>query len=451
MDNEHKVINSSLKSILNISFPLILSALSANLLYLIDRMILAYYSIDSMNAAAMSGNFVAIFSFVFSSITGISEIYIGQSNGKKSYSDLAVPVWQMVYFSLIGFIILFPFGYFTEYINLLPNYCVKEGIDYQKPLIYTCALPAIKVAFASFFIGQGKTKIITYTVLLGAVSNIILDILFIFGYKDLIPEMGCKGAAIATILAEVAQILVLALVFFNKNNRLRYKTAYNIKFNKEIFKGCIKLGYPMSVGRIFELLAWYLVYVAISHVSKDLAIIQGICVSIYVFFAFICDGISKSAATVSANLIGQKNLNSIRKSFKTFLNIIFALGLIISMPLAIFPESLLFFLNMLHDDISSLYPAIKTIFRLLCFSIPLEAICSLIWGILMSGGDTKYPMIANLCTLWGCVVMPICLLYYLEVLNSAVLIYWFTILWTIITLILFYRRYRTLKWYNLLK
>ncbi len=218
-------------------------------------MILVYYSIDPMNAAAMSGNFVAIFSFVFSSIAGISEIYVGQSNGKKSYSDLAVPVWQMIYFSLIGFIILFPFGYFTEYINLLPSYCEKEGIDYQKPLIYLASLPAIKVAFASFFIGQGKTRIIAYTVLLGAVSNIILDILFIFGYKNLISEMGCKGAAIATILAEVVQILVLALVFFNKNNRLRYKTTSNIKFNKEIFKGCIKLGYPMSAGRIFELLA----------------------------------------------------------------------------------------------------------------------------------------------------------------------------------------------------
>ncbi|MDO4974998.1 MAG: MATE family efflux transporter, partial [Alphaproteobacteria bacterium] len=451
MDNDHKVVDSSLKNILIISLPLILSALSNNLMFLIDRMILAYYSIDSMNAAAISGNLVAIFSFIFTSIAGISEIYVGQSNGKKCYSDLATPVWQMIYFSLLGFVILFPFGYFVEYISLIPEYCEKEALDYQRPLIYFSAIPAIKVALASFFIGQGKTKIITYTVLFGAISNIILDILFIFGYQNIIPEMGCKGAAIATILAETVQIFILAIVFFNKNNRLRYKTNTNIKFNKEIFKGCLRLGYPMSAGRIFELLAWYLVYIAISHVSKDLAIIQGICLSIYVLFAFICDGISKSAATISANLIGQKDLTSIKKSFKTFLNIIFVLGLIISIPLAIFPESLLFFLNMLHDDISSLYPEIKTIFKLLCFSIPLEAICSLIWGILMSGGDTKYPMIVNLCSLWGCVVGPICLLYYLGLLHSTVLIYWFTILWSIIILIFFYKRYQSLKWYNLLK
>lgn len=451
MKTEHKVIDSSLKSILSISFPLILSALSSNLLYLIDRMILAYYSINSMNAAAISGNFVAIFSFIFTSIAGIAEIYVGQNNGKRCYRDLAIPVWQMIYFSLIGFIILFPFGYFAEYINLIPEYCVKEALDYQRPLIYLAALPAIKVAIASFFIGQGKTKIITYAVLLGAISDIVLDILFIFGYKNFIPEMGCKGAAIATVLAEIVQILVLVVAFFNKDNRLRYQTASNMRFNKEIFKGCLRLGYPMSVGRIFELLAWYFVYIAISHVSKDLAIIQGICVSVYVFFAFICDGISKSAATVSANLIGQRDLNSIRKSFKTFLEIILVLGGVIAIPLAIFPESLLFFLNMIHEDISRLYPAIKVIFKLLTINITLEAIGSLFWGILMSGGDTKYPMIINLCTLWGCVVLPVCSLYFLHLLNSTILIYWLTMIWCIVTLILFYKRYQTLKWYNLLK
>lgn len=55
-------------------------------MYLIDRMILAYYSIDSMNAAAISGNFVAIFSFIFTSIAGISEIYVEQR--KASYTEV---------------------------------------------------------------------------------------------------------------------------------------------------------------------------------------------------------------------------------------------------------------------------------------------------------------------------------------------------------------------------
>lgn len=451
MEANHRVINSSLKSILNVSLPLILSALSSNLLFLIDRMILAYYSIDSMNAAAISGNFVAIFCFMIASIAGVSEIYVGQNNGKKNYSELATPVWQMVYFSIIASCVLMPFAYFAEYINLLPDYCKKEGLEYQRILMYLSALPGIKISLASFFIGQGKTKIITYTVLLGAISDILLDIIFIFGYQDIIPAMGCFGAALATIFAELVQIIVLAIVFFSRDNRLIYGTIRDRKFNMDIFKGCLKIGYPMSIGRIFELSAWYLIYIAISYVSKDMAIIQGICVSIYIFFAFICDGISKSAATVSSNLIGQKDLPSIRKSLKMFFKIILVLGGFIMLPLIIFPQSIFYFLDMLHDNVSNLYPTMIIIFKLLAFEIIIEAMGCALWGILMSGGDTKYPMIVNLSALWGIVVFPVLILYCIGLLKTVTTIYWLELIWVLVVFVFFYKRYQTLKWYNLLQ
>ncbi len=451
MQTEHRNIDSSLKTILAISIPLILTALSSNLMFLIDRMVLAYYSINAMNAAAICGNLVSIFAFAFIAIAGISEIYIGQSNGQKDFDKLAVPVWQMIYFSLAGFAIMFPIGYFTEYINLLPEYCKKEGIEYQRVLAYFCSIPAMNVAFAAFFIGQGKTKIITYAVIIGSVSNVFLDILLIFGYKNIIPEMGCSGAAIATVLSELIQILILAIVFFNSNNRLRYGTFKNRKFNKKIFLGCLKLGHPLVIGRIFELLAWYLVYVAISHVSKNQATLQGVCVSIYVLFAFICEGINKSSAAISSNLIGQRNLEAIRKSYKTFLKFILILCGFITIPLILFPQSIFYFFDMLHEDISGLYPSMKIIFKLLVINITLEAIWSALWGILMSGGDTRYPMIANICSLWFFVVIPVGIMYYTGQLNSAIPIYWLTLLWCISTLILLYKRYKSLKWYNLLK
>lgn len=449
MQSEHQQVDSSLRSILTISFPLILSALSSNLLYFIDRMILAYYSVNSMNAAAISGNFVAIFSFVFVSIAGISEVYVGQNNGQKNYSNLAIPVWQMIYFALLGLVILFPFGYFAEYINMLPQYCEKEGLEYQQILIPLASVPAIKVALGSFFIGQGKTRIITYSVVTGAITNVILDILFVFGYKSIIPEMGCKGAAIATVISELVQILILSIVFFNSNNRLRYGTLRSFRFNKEIFKGCIKLGYPMATGRIFELLAWHLIYVTISYVSKEQSIIQGICVSIYIFFAFIADGISKSSATISANLIGQKDLNSIRKTLKTFFKLVIVFGAIIAIPLAIFPRSILYFLDMAHDDISALYPSMIIIFKILVINIMLEAFAAALWGVLLSGGDTKYPTVSNLCSLWGLVVLPVALLYYFNLLTSAIVIYGLTTAWGVCISWIFYKRYQTLKWYNL--
>ena len=450
MELAHKQIDCSFRTILNVSLPLILSALSNNLLYIIDRMILAKYSLNAMNAAVMSGSLVAIYAFFWSSISGIAEVYVGQSNGRKDYANLAAPVWQMIYFSLLGFVFYFPFGYFTEYLNLLPDYCKAEGIQYSKVMTYCASLPALKMAFASFFIGQGKTKIITYTVLFGSIVNAGLDILLVFGYSDIVLEMGCKGAAVATILSECVQIAILSASFFNANNRKNFNiTRLHVrKFDIKMFFGCIKLGVPLSVGRVFELFAWYIIYAIVSHVSQDLATIWGICVSIYVLFAFVCDGLSKSSATISANFIGQKSREGIEKLLKYFTLFVLGLCAILSIPLVFFPDSIFFFLDKTNENISHLYPSIGIIFRIILVNIAFESCISVFWGIFLSGGDTKYPMVVNLSLLYAVVVIPTAVLFFIGKIYTAEIIYYISIVWDILVLILFHRRYKSLKWWK---
>ncbi|MBQ2176674.1 MAG: polysaccharide biosynthesis C-terminal domain-containing protein [Alphaproteobacteria bacterium] len=450
MELAHKQIDCSFRTILNVSLPLILSALSNNLLYIIDRMILAKYSLNAMNAAVMSGSLVAIYAFFWSSISGIAEVYVGQSNGRKDYANLAAPVWQMIYFSLLGFVFYFPFGYFTEHLNLLPDFCKAEGIQYSKVMTYCASLPALKMAFASFFIGQGKTKIITYTVLFGSIVNAGLDILLVFGYSDIVPEMGCKGAAIATVLAEFIEAVILAIVFFSTKNRKIFKTtSLNVrKFDIKMFFGCIKLGVPLSIGRVFELLSWYIIYALVSHVSNDLATIWGICVSVYVLFAFVCDGLSKSSATISANFIGQKSREGVEKSLKYFTLFVLGLCAILSIPLVVFPESIFFFLDKTNENISHLYSSIGIIFRIILVNIAFESCISVFWGIFLSGGDTKYPMVVNLSLLYTIVVIPSVVLFFMGKLYAAETIYYISILWDVGVITLFYHRYKSLKWWK---
>lgn len=452
MEPAHKQLDCSFKTILSVSLPLILSALSSNLLYIIDRMILAKYSLNAMNAAVMSGSLVAIYAFFWSSISGIAEVYVGQSNGRKDYNNLAKPVWQMIYFSLLGFVFFFPFGYFTEYLNLLPDYCKAEGIQYSKVMTYCASLPALKMAFASFFIGQGKTKIITYTVLFGSIANVILDILFIFGYSDIVPEMGSKGAAIATILAECIQIAVLATLFFSAQNRKIFNTfGMNArKYDSKMFFGCIKLGLPLSIGRVFELLAWYVIYALVSHVSKDLATVWGICVSVYVLFAFVCDGLTKSSATISANFIGQQSREGVEKSLKRFILFVLGLCVLLAIPLVIYPESIFFFLDKTGENISHLYLSISLVLRVILVNILFEACIGVLWGIFLSGGDTKYPMIVSLTLLYAIIVIPSVVLFFMGKLYAAETIYYISLIWDVSVLALFCRRYKSLKWWKVL-
>ncbi|MDR1401815.1 MAG: MATE family efflux transporter [Puniceicoccales bacterium] len=444
----NRQISSSTSGILKIIVPLILSALSSNLLCLIDRAILMHYSIDSMNAAMLGGNLAGFYTYVLISIAGTTEIFVGQYNGAMKHDKIAAPIWQMIYFVGASLFFVIPMAWFSKYLNLIPKHYAEDGIAFQKILIYFCWLPALTAVFTGFFVGRGRTKIITLIVVVGSIVNVILDCMLIFGCGDIIPSMGCRGAAWATIIAEAVQVLILAASFWSRSNRRIYNTAGNSKFDKKLFMECLRVGCPMSLGRAAEILAWYLVYVALSHVSKELGTVHGIASTIYIFFAFVCEGLSKGTAAITSNFIGRQDLASIQKVFKRLISITLVLCFAVMSPLLIIPELVFEGLSAVNSDIAVFYPMMAAIFRILFVAITLEALTSTCWGTLLAGGDTKYPIIVNLLCLGGFVVLPVGILFATGKLNSAVLVQFLSMCWNAVCLILLYRRYKGLKWYR---
>jgi MATE family multidrug resistance protein len=337
---------------------------------------------------------------------------------------------------------------FSKYLNMLPVYYRDDGIAYQSILSYFCSIPCMTAAISSFFVGQGKLAVVSIAVLAGNLLNVVLDIALVFGINSVIPELGAKGAAIATVISEIVQLAILICVFFKQDNRKNFKVFENMRFDKILFKKCCKIGFPMSIGRLFEISAWYFIYVVLGHVSKEMATVHGIASTVFTIFAFLQEGLSKAISTISANLIGMKNLDGVKRIFKIFVMITLCISALTAIPLVIFPEFLFNFQDMTGNDISSFHFVLRVIFKIIVLDIFLETLGCVIWGILMSGGDTRYPIIANLLCLWGFVVIPVIVMYYLEILGSVVLVWELCILWCAASLLFMYRRFKSLKWYS---
>jgi MATE family multidrug resistance protein len=313
--------------------------------------------------------------------------------------------------------------------------------------MYFAILPPIKTAFAAFFIGQGKTKIITFSVTIGSILNVILDYVLIYGVKNTIPSMGCRGAAIATNISELVSIAIFAVVFFNKTNRKTFKTLKNFRFNKKLFRGCCKIGIPMSFGNCISYCGGYILTVLLSYISKDTATIYNIGMNFWILFWFVGEGLNKGIATITSNMIGNGDLNSIEKIRKIFVMISILFGAIIAIPLILFPKWLLYFLRMFPDDISKLYSDIKIVLYLSAIAVPLDMIRYSYWGILIAGGDSKYAAFVDQICLWGLAVFPVYVLYCMNAIHSVFLVYILLIGgWITVALFIMCRRYRRLKW-----
>ncbi|OGN61652.1 MAG: hypothetical protein A3F40_00485 [Chlamydiae bacterium RIFCSPHIGHO2_12_FULL_27_8] len=329
--------SGSLKELIAISIPLMLSFFSNYLMLFVDRLILAYYSLDAMNAATTASLFCAIFQFGLIGIVSIAEVFIGQFNGSKKYEKVSSPVWQMIFFSLFCLPFFILLGKFSGP-YFLPKYHYSDyALPYFQWLFYFLFTFGIQTALTSFFVGIGKTKIIIFITIIANLANILFDILLIFGIKHFIPSMGTKGAAIATGLAQIVQIVILFIFFFKKRYRVKYYTNH-VSFDFKLIKKCLRIGAPTSFGHMIEITAWALIYYMMASLGEKYITTMAIGQNIYGLIAFGVTGLQKGVSTISANMIGAKDFLKIKKVWTSAVKLLLLIAVVVSAFLLIYPD-----------------------------------------------------------------------------------------------------------------
>ncbi|MDR2067751.1 MAG: hypothetical protein LBP41_02055 [Holosporaceae bacterium] len=437
----------SLREVLKFTLPLVLMTLSFNLMFSVDRMVLARYSIDSMNAVSLAGNFVVITSFIAIVIAQMATVFVGQYNGLGEYKKTGWPVWQMIYFSLMSLLFFVPCGLATEYIDIFPNLYRDERICYQKIVMISSGIPAISSALSSFFIGRGQSTIVIIAVLIGNVINFCLDIALVFGVEGVVPPLGAKGAAIATVIGELARVIILFALFLNKDNRFNCAT-FDYKFRKRLFWDCVRTGFPISLTKSLGLLAWFLLLLMFTSVSRDFATIESVLVSLWAVFAFFSEGVARAISALTANLIGQNNLKAVKKLLTLFLKLNMIVTLIFAIPLVIYQNIFFTFLDKLNGNIAHLYSDFSFVFCSLWITLFMDGIFYIVCGVLSAGGDTKFPMYVEQGATWLLIVLPTAAMYFSGTLRTIRATYVMIPAASCVNVVAIYFRYKKMKWFQ---
>ncbi|MFR4318727.1 MAG: polysaccharide biosynthesis C-terminal domain-containing protein [Eubacterium sp.] len=102
---------------------------------------------------------------------------------------------------------IFCIGIMPMYLNIFTDNIdiVSQGILYSQ-IVFSFSLPvSISISFEKIFQAVGRMKVSMICMIIGCVTNIILDPLFIFGV-GFFPKLGIKGAAIATVIGQIATL-----------------------------------------------------------------------------------------------------------------------------------------------------------------------------------------------------------------------------------------------------
>ena len=141
----------------------------------------------------------------------------------------------------MGLLFIKPF--FRIYAN--NNEIFSAGCSYTYIVVLLSFSLFFQITFEKVFQATGKMLLPTISQVIGAVLNIILDPIFIFGWFG-IPKLGVTGAAIATIIGQIVSFLILLFFFIRHDSVLKINLKL-FKFDWNIIKQIYAVGIPSAL------------------------------------------------------------------------------------------------------------------------------------------------------------------------------------------------------------
>ncbi|MCM1563101.1 MAG: MATE family efflux transporter [Clostridium sp.] len=243
-----------------------------------------------------------------------ASIYMGKGEHDSAEKTLGGCFALQVVVSVILTAILLLFGK-----NLLLLFGASENtIEYAVSYMNIYALGTLFVQLTlgmnAFVTAQGFTRVSMISVALGAVMNIIMDPILIFGFN-----MGVRGAALATILSQAASCVLVVGFLCSKKSLLNIRKA-NLTIKPEIVLPCIALGSAAFIMQAGESVISVCFNSSLLHYGGDIAVgAMTVLTSVVQFATLPLQGLSQGAQPIISYNYGARNAERVKKAFRVLL------------------------------------------------------------------------------------------------------------------------------------
>ena len=213
----------------------------------------------------------------------------------------------------------------------------ENTIEYANSYMNVYAVGTVFVqltlGMGAFITAQGFTRISMFTVVIGAVCNIILDPIFIFGF-----DMGVKGAALATIISQAVSCIWVLGFLCGKNTHLKLKLQ-NLNIDIKLILPCIALGMATFIMQSSESVISVCYNSSLYKYGGDIAVgAMTILTSVMQFAMLPMQGLAQGAQPILSYNYGARNKDRVKKTFKLLLITCLSFSFVIWAGIMLFPK-----------------------------------------------------------------------------------------------------------------
>ncbi|SCW26319.1 putative efflux protein, MATE family [Ruminococcaceae bacterium YRB3002] len=381
--------------IVSMSLPMMISMLVQALYNVADSFFVAKISEDALTAVTLAFPIQNLMIAVGAG-TGVGiNALLSQSLGERNQKDadkaantgLLLMVFNFILFLLIGLFVTVPFvnsqtdnatiaGYATSYIRIVTM--VSAGLFFQ-------------ITFERLLQSTGRTVLSMASQITGAVINIILDPIMIFGLFGM-PKMGVTGAAVATCIGQsIAAVLGLFLnLKFNKEINL--SMAQILKPEARIVKKIYFVGVPsilmVSIGSVMT----YLMNILLGGFSSTAQAVFGAYFKLQSFFFMPVFGLNNGLIPVLAYNYGARKKARINEALRFAVVLAVIIMCIGALVLEVIPAQLLLIFDASEKMLDIGIPAL----RIIGIHLPLAAVAITLGSVFQAFSKSYYSLIVSL-------------------------------------------------------
>jgi putative MATE family efflux protein len=433
------------KLLFTMSIPMIISMIVQAFYNVVDSIFVAQISENALTAVSLA---FPIQNLLLSVAIGVGvgiNALMSRSLGEKKFDYANRVAMQGLFLNSVGYILFLIIGIFGTDLYMRSQTNIPEIIDLGNTYVRICCMMSfgvfVQITFERFLLSTGKTLYTMYVQGTGALINIILDPILIFGLLGM-PEMGVAGAALATVIGQICAALLAIIINRKLNKEITLKKSYYIP-DWQTIKPILIIGVPsILMASLGSVMTFGMNKILMAFSSTAVAVF-GVYFKLQSFFFMPVFGVNNGMVPIVAYNYGAKKKDRMNQTIK--LSIITAVCIML-VGLAIFqiiPKQLLLMFDASPDMLEIGIPALRIIslsFIFAGFSVMSSSVCQAL-------GHSMYSLYISIGRQLV-VLLPVA--YILSQFNNLSLVWWAFPIAEIATLIIgsyfLKRTLKKLKW-----
>ncbi len=278
---------------------------------------------------------------------------------------------------------------------------ISEGMKYLRIVAFSYVLMGITQVYLFIMRSVERVVVATVVYLVSLICNVILNAIFIFGLIGC-PAMGIQGAALGTLAARFVELI---LVFgyarlFNKDIKFRFR--YLMRTDKLLVRDFLRYALPVVMNEVMWGLGTAANTAILGHMGSAAVAANSVAQVARQLATVVAFGLSSATAIYLGKTIGEKKFEHAKAYAHRFL--------LLSVVMGAIGGAIILVAAPVTAALLSLTPAAKSYLKFMFFVMSYFVIAqsfntTMVVGTFRSGGDTRFGLIMDVATMWGCSIL----------------------------------------------